>query len=162
VNKHFKTVLTFFVPVFFCVPVSCFCVVVVVTLQPQFSPIRRESLLIFVLFFGENSTGFDVICSIVRLVLSLLCSCRVSLQPQFRHSAVNSPHFCNFFFAKIRQFFEASVSSFALCCASCVVVESHSSHSFASQFSRTEIFVRFVGLAVLLLSRTPATVSPSH
>ncbi len=39
--------------------------------------------------FCENSTGFDVIWIIVRLVSCLLCSCRVSLQPQFRHSSVN-------------------------------------------------------------------------
>jgi hypothetical protein len=89
VNRHFKTVLTFFVPVF-CVPVSGFLCCCRSYTPATVSPIRRESLLIFVLFFfSENSTGFDVICITVRFVSCLLCCCRVSLQPQFRHFSVN-------------------------------------------------------------------------
>ena len=43
--------------------------------------------------FRENSTGFDVIQIIVRFVSCLLCCCRVSLQPQFRHFSVNYSSF---------------------------------------------------------------------
>ncbi len=50
VNRHFKTVLTFFVPVF-CVPVSCFLCCCRSYTPATVSPIRRESLLIFVLIF---------------------------------------------------------------------------------------------------------------
>jgi hypothetical protein len=38
----------------------------------------------FRIFFRENSTGFEVFNTTVRFVLSLLCCCRVTLQPQFR------------------------------------------------------------------------------
>ncbi len=84
VNKHFKTVLIFFVPVF-CVPVSCFLCCCRSYTPATVSSFRRESLLIFVIFF----------------------------------------------FAKIRQDLTSFGSSFALFRACCVVVESHSSHSFA-------------------------------
>ncbi len=84
VNRHFKTVLTFFVPVFR-VPVSCFLCCCRSYTPATVSPIRRESLLIFV----------------------------------------------QFFLAKIRQDLTSFVSPFALFRACCVVVESHSSHSFA-------------------------------
>ena len=89
-----------------CVPVFASCVVVVAPLQPQ---IRRELLLIFVFIYCENSTGFAVFNITVRFVLSLLCCCRVSLQPQCSSSSV--------------------IVRFVLC-VSCVVVEFHSSHSF--------------------------------
>ena len=79
-NKHFKTVFS---------PVSHFCVVVEAPLQPQ---CRRDILLIFAII-SENSTDpsfqfLQVLTSYittVRFVSCLLCCCRVSLQPQFRH-----------------------------------------------------------------------------
>ncbi|MFN9907637.1 MAG: hypothetical protein ACK56F_16185, partial [bacterium] len=36
VNRHFKTVLIFFIPVVDCVPVSCYLCCCRVSLQPQF------------------------------------------------------------------------------------------------------------------------------
>ena len=84
VNKHFKTVLVFFVPVVVCVPVSCH-----------------------------------------------LCCCRVSLQPQFFAISPRIRSSFSYFSAKIRQVLTSYRSSFALFSACCVVVEFHSSHSFA-------------------------------
>jgi hypothetical protein len=74
VNKHFKTVLYFFGPVF-CVPVSCFLCCCRSSTPATVSPIRSESLLIFVLFFSENSTGFDVDYITVCFVSRFLCCC---------------------------------------------------------------------------------------
>ena len=86
----------------FRVPVSCLFLCCCRSFTPAtVSPIRRESLLIFV-FFRENSTGFDVIRIIVRFVSCLLCCCWVSLQPQFRHFSVKFL-LIFVFFAKIRQ-----------------------------------------------------------
>jgi hypothetical protein len=52
VNRHIKTVLIFFVPVF-CVPVSCFLCCCWVPLQPQFRQFHRELFLIFVCLFRK-------------------------------------------------------------------------------------------------------------
>jgi len=65
------------------------------------------------------------------------------------------------FIAKIRQVLTSLISPFALFRAFCVVVEFHSSHSFANFSVLTPHFRRFRGNstdAVLLLSSTPATV----
>ena len=80
------------------------------------------------------------------------------LKPRSSHSfAVNSLRF-RIIFAKIQQVLTSFVTSFALCCVSCVVVEFHSSHSFTIS-PRIVVFVLFfVLLAVLLSSCTPATV----
>ena len=117
-----------------CVTVFASCVVVVAPLQPQ---IRRELPLVFVFIYCENSTGFDVFNNTVRFVLSLLCCCRVSLQPQCSPSSV--------------------IVRFVLC-VSCVVVEFHSSHSFTISPRIVVLVLFFVLLAVLLSSYTPATV----
>ncbi len=167
-NKHFKTVRSshFSSLLFFAFRFRAFCVVVVVPLQPQFRHFAANRSSFSYFFFGENSTGFDVIWIIVCLVLCLLCSCRVSLQPQSRQSPViffvlifvfffceNSTGFrVIFIFVRFvlcllcscrvslqpqfhQSVFLSEISSFALCCDCCVVVESHSSHSFA--ISRT-------------------------
>ena len=108
---------------------SCYLCCCWVPLQPQFSPFRRELLLIFVLF----SRKFDRFwrhsdhCSLC-FVLAVLLS---SLTP-----ATVSPFLSEFFlifvvFRGNSTGFESSVPSFALCCSYCVVVESHSSHRFA-------------------------------
>jgi hypothetical protein len=55
----------------------------------------------------------------------------VPLQPQFRQFAANHSSFSYYFLAKIRQDLTSIVSPFALFHAFCVVVEFHSSHSFA-------------------------------
>jgi hypothetical protein len=95
-------------------------------------------------------------------VSCFLCCCRVPLQPQFRqfHRESLLIFVC---IAKIRQVLTSLVSPFALFRAFCVVVEFHSSHSFANFSVLTPHFRRFRGDstdAVLLLSSTPATVSP--
>jgi hypothetical protein len=95
-------------------------------------------------------------------VSCFLCCCRVPLQPQFRqfHRELLLIFVC---IAKIRQVLTSLVSPFALFRAFCVVVEFHSSHSFANFSVLTPHFRRFRGDstdAVLLLSSTPATVSP--
>ena len=83
----------------------------------------------FSYFFRENSTGFDVIWIIVRFVSCLLCCCRVSLQPQFRHFSV--------YFLLIFVIFRGN------------------STGFESKKLRSLCIVS----AVLLLSFTPATVT---
>jgi hypothetical protein len=59
-----------------------------------------------------------------------LCCCRVPLQPQFSPFRREAPHF-RIFSRIFRQVLMAYGSSFALFRACCVVVEFHSSHSFA-------------------------------
>jgi hypothetical protein len=93
-------------------------------------------------------------------VSCFLCCCRVPLQPQFRqfHRELLLIFVC---IAKIRQVLTSLISPFALFRAFCVVVEFHSSHSFANFSVLTPHFRRFRGNstdAVLLLSSTPATV----
>jgi hypothetical protein len=100
VNRHFKRVIIFFVPVF-CVPVSCFLCCCRVPLQPQFRHFAVNCSS-FSYVYRKNSTGFDVFNITVRFVSCLLCCCRVPLQPQFRQ-------FCSdlllifVVFAEIRQ-----------------------------------------------------------
>ncbi len=65
---------------------SSFTPATVFAISPQIAPHFR-------IFFREKSTGFDVIRVIVRFVSCLLCCCRVSLQPQFRHFSVNFSSF---------------------------------------------------------------------
>ena len=93
-------------------------------------------------------------------VSCFLCCCWVALQPQFRqfHRELLLIFVC---IAKIRQVLTSLISPFALFRAFCVVVEFHSSHSFANFSGLTPHFRRFrenSTNAVLLLSSTPATV----
>ena len=64
-------------------------------------------------------------------VSRFLCCCWVALQPQFRqfHRELLLIFVC---IAKIRQVLTSLISPFALFRAFCVVVEFHSSHSFAN------------------------------
>jgi len=84
------------------------------------------------------------------------------LKPRSSHSfAVNSLRF-RIIFAKIRQVLTSFVASFALCGASCVVVEFHSSHSFTVS-PRIVVFVTSFALccaSCVVVEFTPATVSP--
>ena len=85
VNRHIKTVLIFFVPVFLLRSGFVLSVLLLSSTPATVSPFRRELLLIFV-----------------------------------------------FFIAKIRQVLTSLISPFASFRACCVVVEFHSSHSFAN------------------------------
>ena len=131
-----------------------------VPLQPQFRQFCSVLLLIFVVFakirqFSSVVSAVLLLSStpatvtfvynltFVRFVLSVLCCCRVSLQPQLH--------------LRLRQFLQdlsSLPSSFASCSQRCVVVEFHSSHSCHLRSLR-------VVSAVLLLSSTPATVTPT-
>ena len=146
-NKHFKTVLVFFVPVLIAFRFRAICVVVESHSSHSFRHFAANSSSFSFFFSRENSTGFDVFNITVRFVSCLLCCCRVPLQPQFRQ-------FCSVLllifvvFAKIRQI--SSVVSAVLLLSS-----TPATVTFESKNLRSLCFV----FPVLLSSLTPATGS---
>ncbi len=136
VNKHFKTVLVFSSLLLIAFRFRAICVVVEFHSSHSFCHFAANSSS-FSYFFRENSTGFDVFNITVRFVSSLLCCCRVPLQPQFRQFF--SEFFLIFvvFCGNSTTFVSRNLSSFALCCQCCVVVDFHSSHSYAYTYAYT-------------------------
>ena len=130
VNRHFKTVLIFFVPVFLSRSGFVLSVLLLSSTPATVSPFRRELLLIFVFFIAK-----------IRQVLTFLISpfasfraCCVVVEFHSSHSFAFPPWIVHFrvFIAKIWQVLTSLISPFALLRACCVVVEFHSSHSFAN------------------------------